>query len=262
MDHRFERERFGTGIREWAEISFNIQRGCSNGCLYCYAKDKAIRYRTIFKHTDWASETIMQSAVNRKWFRNKGVIMFPTAHDITLDNIHICKNALINVLSEDNCVLIVSKPRLECIQLLCKDLEQYKEQILFRFTIGSISEEVCHFWEPGAPSPKERIESLIYAYNNGYNTSVSIEPMLEGRDMAVETFNRVKHYVTDTVWIGKMRKIRLRVDISNKNNLAAVENIEALQRDGEVMRLVQELKDEDKVRWKDSIREVIKRHSK
>jgi hypothetical protein len=58
-----------------------------------------------------------------------------------------------------------------------------------------------------------------------------------------------------------MNKIRSRVDVSIPENLAAAELLETLQRDEEILRLVDALGNEPKVMWKDSIQAVIKRHS-
>lgn len=259
MNAEFSQERTGTGTQEWADINYNIARGCPHNCLYCYARANALRFKQINSREEWNTETINFKAVNKKWVKRNGVIMFPTTHDITPTNLDACIIALKNILTPGNKVLIVSKPHISCVQKLCAELEPWKEQILFRFTIGSLSESICSFWEPGAPSPAERFHALKYAFEQGFQTSVSIEPMLEGCYEATVTFEMVKRYVTDTVWIGKMNKIRNRVDMTNPNNQFMVEDIERLQIDKEILLLVERLKDEPKIRWKDSIKTVIQR---
>ncbi len=256
----FDNERSGTGTYEWAETNFNIQLGCRNRCKYCYATSNALRFNKISSREEWETETIDMKAVNRKWTKQEGVIMFPTTHDITPDNVDYAITALKNMLSAGNNVLIVSKPDPDCIEKMCGELAEYKEQIMFRFTIGSIDADVVKFWEPGAPSPETRISALKYAYETGFKTSVSMEPMLLGRDEAVITFRAVKPYVTDTVWIGKMNKMRNRVDMSVPANVSMVEAIEKLQKDEEILKLVDTLKGETKVRWKDSIKQVIEKN--
>lgn len=254
----FSTERVGTGTYEWADKNYNIQTGCPHGCLYCYAKARALRFKVIDNHKQWTTETINGKAVNKKWRKRDGVIMFPTTHDITPSNIDACVTTLNNMLIPGNKVLIVSKPHLSCIERLCTELKPWKEQVLFRFTIGSLNKKLCSFYEPGAPTPDERINALKYAYFTGYQTSVSMEPMLSGSHHAIKTFREVEPFVTDTVWIGKMNKIRNRIDMSVFDNQQAVERIEYLQRDEAILELVRELGDEPKVRWKDSIKAVIK----
>lgn len=253
----FDKSREGTGTKEWSEHSYNIQTGCKHDCLYCYARANALRFKQIASREEWTNEVIREKAVNKKWGKKNGIVMFPSTHDITPDNIEYVVTTLWNILSVGNEVLIVSKPHFSCIKRLCDEFFDYKEQIMFRFTIGSANQKICELWEPGAPSPYERLSALEYAYNNGFKTSVSMEPMLSGPEDAYITFNTVERYVTDTVWIGKMNKPRSRVDVSNPENFTLVSTIEILQNDDNIMSLVKRLYDNPKARWKDSIKRVI-----
>jgi DNA repair photolyase len=255
----FNANRQGTGTREWSEISYNIQTGCQHGCLYCYAKERMLRFKKISTHEEWQQEKIRMKAVNRKWAKMDGVIMFPTTHDITPNNVQYVITTLKNMLEPGNSVLIVSKPHLDCIKLICQELAEYKNQILFRFTIGCFKEGVSGFWEPNAPLPGERLRSLRHAFEKGFQTSVSMEPMLEGCTEAIITFEMVKRYVTDAVWIGKMNKIRTRVDMSDPDNKFMVGQVEQMQCDEEIIGLVKRLQHEPKVRWKDSIKRIIEK---
>ena len=78
-----------------------------------------------------------------------------------------------------NEVLVVSKPRVACVKRLCAELLPYRDQIVFRFSIGSTDSAVLSFWEPGAPGFEERLECLRIAHISEYVTSVSCEPMLD-----------------------------------------------------------------------------------
>lgn len=257
MNKEFSKEREGTGTYEWADINSNIQLGCSNGCLYCYARENALRYKRIATPDEWLIEKINPAALVKKWPASGKVIMFPTTHDITPANIDHCLKALVNMLTPGNKVLIVSKPHLSCVERMCEDLKPWKDQILFRFTIGCLEEILASFWEPGAPSPFERIQALTYAYNQGFQTSVSMEPMLGGWSTAYETYLAVEPFVSETIWIGKMNKIDKRVIVTNPGTKQAVANIKPLQRDFEILHLVKLLEKEPKIRWKDSIKKVI-----
>lgn len=261
MFNDFTTERAGTGTNEWAEHKYNIDQGCMHGCLYCYACESALRYNRINERDEWLIPRTNIKAVQKRWRKQDGVIMFPTTHDITPDNLEACTQTLRNMLVAGNQVLIVSKPHLECIKSLCESLYQYKDQILFRFTIGTLLRDLITFWEPGAPKPIERVESLKWAYSYGFKTSVSMEPMLDTVDATVYIFRILSDYVTETIWIGKMNRIRSRVDISDPNILKVVQKLEHLQRDEEILRLVGQLNISPKVRWKDSIKEVIKKYS-
>lgn len=251
----FDIERKGTGTAEWAEVTENICRGCRNDCLYCYAANSANRFN-LRKREQWATEELTKRAEITSYPARNGVVMFPSSHDISPYNLEAYIRVAKLILEKGNRLLIVSKPRADCIYPLLAEVKPWIDNILLRFTIGTISEVTSRFWEPGATLPKERINVLRAAFSAGFSTSVSIEPMLAGRFGAMEVFHAVCPYVTETVWIGKMNKTRLRVD---KQYQAAVDNILEMQRDDEIIRLVDDLKAYRQIRWKDSINEVIAR---
>lgn len=252
----FDAPRTGTGTAEWAERTENIQRGCSNGCLYCYAAHNANRFK-LRARADWEREELTKKAEMTSYPRRDGVVMFPSAHDITPGNIDAYLRVAKLILAAGNRLLIVSKPRLECIRRVVAELAAYHPQVMFRFTIGTMDPDVASFWEPGAPAPQERVEALRLGFEAGFRTSVSAEPLLGSVETAVDVLAAVRPYVTDTVWIGKLNKARQRVDLTIQRNSAEVERIEAQQSDVEVVRLYERLAGDPMVRWKDSIVEVL-----
>jgi DNA repair photolyase len=247
-----------TGTREWSDVSHNIATGCSHGCLYCYASAKAVEKGYVRNREEWLTERITP----RKFPDKEGVIMFPTAHDITPYYLEASLRTLQEMLEAGREVLIVTKAHTSCIKRICDDFEAYKDNLLIRITIGSMDTNLTYFWEPHAPSPIERFIALGYAYLRGFNTSVSMEPMLHGIDDAENTFRIVEPYITEKVWIGKMNYPSNRVDTSILAQRTAVNEIIELQSDSEIMILYEKLKDEPKVEWKDSIKQIIAKNQK
>ncbi len=148
------------GTTEWAKYNENIIQGCAHDCSYCYAKAMAIRFKRSSTEK-WSREFIRDERYLEKAFpKRHGRIMFPTTHDITPEHVDQCLRFLKNVLTAGNEVLIVTKPHPECIVVLCRELHPYKDQILFRFTIGSVDSDTLKSWEPNAPSFDERLASL------------------------------------------------------------------------------------------------------
>ena len=186
--------------------------------------------------------------------------MFPTTHDISPFYLESAVVTLRQLLELGNRLLIVSKPHLVCIQRICQEFEKFKSQILFRFSIGSLNEELAAFWEPGAPKIQERIECLHFAHAAGFATSVSMEPMLGGADDAIHTFEALAPFVTDKIWLGKMNQVSTRVDQRDVNVRRQCIQIGKLQCDYEILRLVTALKGHPKVEWKDSIQKVMDRY--
>ncbi len=255
-----------TGTREWSSESYNIGKGCSHNCRYCYARAGSLRRKQIRNKDDWKNERINTPKSMKRWNKKDGVIMFPTTHDITQCYLEGALNTICNILKAGNKILVVSKPHFECIKFICDvlrdksryyDDKRFVENILFRFTIGSVSESKCKFWEPGAPAPEERIRALKYAFENGFKTSISSEPMLGGVETAKAVYSGTVDYITDNIWFGKMNRIADRVDTSQREVWEACRKIEALQRNNEIRRLYQELKDKPKVRWKESIKQIV-----
>lgn len=249
-----------TGTREWAQTTVNIQRGCEHNCRYCYAREMAVRFKKCTAE-QWAQPVIHPAQVHLKKYRKReGVVMFPSTHDITLHNIDECLVVLKKLLLAGNNVLIVTKPSWGAVRQLCQKLVMHKSQITLRFTIGSTSDEVLGFWEPGAPDFLQRSRCLEYAYDMGYTTSVSAEPYLD--DQVEYLYERLAPYVTQHFWIGKLRHLNKRVNMMELTAGQIVEYIQPLQAaqtDEKVLNLYRRLNGKPHVKWKDSIREVVKR---
>lgn len=246
-----------TGTREWAESNLNIQLGCEHGCRYCYARYMAVEQHKHCTAEQWANPVINTEKVNKGYRKRPGVIMFPSTHDITPKNVAECICVLRKLLEAGNQVLIVSKSHFNCISFICDTLEKFKDQILFRFTIGSMSDNVLKFWELEAPSFGERYTCLGYAFNYGFKTSVSAEPFLDGNVRLL--YEALKPLVTDSFWIGKLRDLHKRVDLSSMTVAEIeqfVEPLELAQTDKAIKKLYADLDGRKFIKWKDSIKKV------
>ena len=245
-----------SGTLEWATDSANCCTGCKNDCRYCYAKHNAVkRFKTVAEG-DWTKTIINEKQVNKKWGKKKGTVMFPTTHDIYQENVYACVTCLKNILKAGNNVLIVSKPHPTCIMVICNELEEYKENILFRFTIGCSDDKILQYWEPNAPKYIERVTALIAAHSMGFKTSVSMEPALDVPNIQ-KTFDELAPFVTDSIWIGKLNNIGSRVDIKTDEDRKAVMQVEAGQTDESVRWVYELLKDRKEVKWKESYKSVL-----
>lgn len=245
-----------TGTREWAEVNVNIITGCEHRCRYCYAAEMAKRFGRIAALDEWGTPQLRPEEVARKRKKVKGRIMFPTSHDITPQFLDECVTVLRKLLAAGNEVLIVTKPHLECVERLCRELAAYKEKIVFRFTIGAMDDKLLGYWEPGAPRFAERLAALKHAHEQGFRTSVSAEPMLDV-PRAVELYETLIPCITDTIWFGKMNDVRRRVAVKTTEDEAAVKWIEAGQTDQRIRELYARLKDKPKVEWKDSFKKIV-----
>jgi hypothetical protein len=181
--------------------------------------------------------------------------MFPSAHDITPQNLKDCLATISRLLAAGNQILVVSKPGLACMQKLCRAFAGEKKRLLFRFTITARNSEILRFWEPGAPLYAERLACLRYCHERQFATSVSIEPILDMDDVCSMVEELIPH-VSDTIWLGKMNKISTRVDRQTFEDERCV-RIMRQQQDDSIRALYEQLKDTPGIRWKESIKEIV-----
>ncbi|KKL83146.1 hypothetical protein LCGC14_1977670 [marine sediment metagenome] len=211
-----------SGTGQWSESSVNIWTGCENDCAYCYAREMAVRHGRLNSSAEWATPTLRPNAISKGYGKRKGVVMFPTTHDITPGNLDECVHVLKKLLQAGNRVLIVSKPRLSCVRRMVDDLPEWCEQIMFRFSITTSSYTVHDLWEPNAPGPGVRMNSAALAMEAGYRVSISCEPFLGHMILAARGFRSVgesaaSHYAevqavsNGPIWFGLMNKISQRV---------------------------------------------------
>lgn len=246
-----------TGTREWAEMNANCMDGCANDCKYCYAKAMAVRFGRKTPR-NWEEEKARPERIKASCTGRPRRVMFPSTHDITLTSLPYCLSAIRRLLGHGHTLLIVSKPRVNCIKAICDAFGEESGAIMFRFTIGSANDEVLRFWEPNAPCFMERLDSLCYAYEEGFETSVSCEPMLDvGIEEVVKT---VGPYVTDAIWIGKANMLRQRLRVNGATDAETVTRCDELlanQCDARILELYDRLRTNPKVKWKDSIKKVV-----
>jgi DNA repair photolyase len=232
--------------------------------FYCYGRLHALRYGIIKRPEDWAIENVSANKIIKRFGKRRGIIMYPTMHDIVpgpyLEGSVV---VLRSMLEAGNEVLVVSKPHLKCIVRICEELREFKNRVMFRFTIGSSDDIDLAFWEPGAPSFEERIAALKHANEKVFRTSVSMEPLLCGIGVAIDLVARLSGMVSDTIWLGLMNKARERTawikeDDPRRPELERRLNwIEQVSHPENVRRLYGSLKDNPKIRWKDSIKAIL-----
>lgn len=250
-----EKQVFGT--REWATKNANFISGCIHDCKYCYAKEMAIRFKR--KTPDnWTEEEVNTKQLNKRFKKTDGYIMFPSSHDISPENLKHSITFLGNLLKADNNILIVTKPHMEVVSEICSKFISYKKNILFRFSIGSSNTDTLKFWEPNAPSFEERLNSLKHAFDLGFKTSVSCEPVLDIN--TEELVAELLPFVTDAIWIGKPNSLLRRIKMNGFNDRETLRKAKELNEnlsDSWVIGIYECFKDNPKIKWKESIKKIV-----
>lgn len=236
-----------TGTREWRPNSRNLCDGCKGNCRYCYGMLRAVRYKRRTKE-DWHEMRLLKVRQSTK--KIEGGIMFPTTHDLHIEHVDWWAPFLSEMLENGNDVLIVTKPEYEAVHYICVAFQRFKSQIEFRFTIGTNDDKTAAYWEPGAPSPSDRLMALSHAYTMGYKTSISMEPLLieNPKDMINALF---MGWVTGEIWIGCMNHYALKPEIPEEARQIQIQSRENMQR------VYDSLKDNPQIRWKDSVQKLL-----
>jgi DNA repair photolyase len=250
---RKQKNRHGT--QEWSVKTVNCCTGCSHDCVYCYAKEMAIRFGQVTAD-QWPLERIRQHDVMKRHKNYVGQVMFPSSHDITPKNLDSCLTVLKNLLDAGNKVLLVSKPHLDCIEKICDEFMDYRDQILFRFTIGACDDGILSFWEPNAPTYDERKFCLIYANKKGFKTSVSVEPMLDSANID-RLLNDLMPYVSDSIWIGTMNHTSRFGKDANPVLQKAIERIRKGQTNSIIKAIYRRHKNNSMIKWKKEIKKIV-----
>ena len=261
MKEKFKNKKT-SGTKEWAEKNENILLGCIHDCKYCYAKAQIVRTHKLKNAENWKVETLNPNrkiSTKKVKVKNPKSVMYPSSHDITPEFLSEHIKKIQSLLDRGSSILIVSKPHLKCIKQICKEFADYKNKIEFRFSIGSADNKTLKFWEPGAPSYEERISCLKLAQSEGFKTSVSCEPMLDNNIQKV--IAEVKPYVNQTIWIGKISRLKGALSLGGYKENAEVQakakQLLEWQSDENIIAFYKQYKNDPIIRWKDSIRNVI-----
>lgn len=253
------KEQSEKGVGEWAGYRCNIGTGCAHGCLYCYAENFATRFGRVGGSEGWREE-VARDVATADCKKYPEPIMFPTTHDVTAAYLQPYRCHLHNILNAGNAVVIVSKPHEESIRAICTEFSSFRDNMTFRFSIGGLDNEAMRIWEPGAPVLAERLKCLRIAFEHGFKTSISAEPMLGDSQDAERLYYVVEPFITEDIWFGKMRNVGRHRKSSDPEVVRRATKLIAAQSDQEIIRLVDAMKGLPKVRWKDSIQDVIKKH--
>ena len=250
----------GNDLMKTAE---DIQVGCKWNCRYCSSRYDAVEKKKWCTFEQWSDPVTIRYKVHRSFLKRLNVISFPENHDITPGNLSDSLHVIRTMLEAGNKVRVLSKPHYGCMAEICKTFIKYRKQLSFCFTIGSMDPSVLSFWEPQAPSFDERLQSLQFAFDYGYRTSVSIEPFLDSDiTKTINLYDRIHTFVRENVWIGIMQgfnNVDL-LDVVNSEKQKFVYPLKAfISVDETVLLLVEQLRNQRFIRWKQSILNVLKR---
>jgi len=260
-------------IKEQANIKFGFDQwskkrnregifsGCWNNCRYCGVAVTQCDWLNRRNRENWNLMILKKKEYNKRIGKRTERSIFPTSHDIFWFNKKLCLNFLKKLVNPKrlvfNDVLVISKPRYQIIKYLCERFEEMehfdkiKKAIQFRFTITTQNENLTKFWEGNSSLFPERLKSLKYTIDNGWENSVVIEPYLDPPEQLIKLVDVLQPYTTGSIWIGHMNRIK-------KNGLLEEEKpfyrvIRKNCSHKQLALIIRLLKDNRKIRYKGSI---------
>jgi len=188
----------GTG-----EYTANFYKGCSHGCIYCYAPSLVHAERPWGSFVD--AKVNAPEVLRRELSKaRRGVVFLSSASDPYQPveaKYRLTRRALEALLRKDFPVIILTRS-----PLVLRDLDLLKR---FRWLrVGfSISSVPGRFYEPGVAPVERRIETLRALDEAGIKTWVSMAPLVPGKmDIDVQQLlRRLKSAGVSSVSAGILR---------------------------------------------------------
>ncbi len=177
------------------EYTINPYSGCSFNCLYCYIRGSKygvnMEEKTSVKAN--ALEVLEKQLAGRAKKQQHGIIVLSSATDPYLHfekEEQLTRKILELILHFQFPVHIITKGELVTRDfdllkkinenaILPKDLEKkFSSRAFISFSFSSIDDNAAGIFEPGAPAPSTRLQTLTACLDAGFHAGVSLMPLL------------------------------------------------------------------------------------
>jgi len=92
--------------------------------------------------------------------------------------------------------------------ILPQDLSKLKHGVLITFSLSTIDDKIAKMFEPNAPKPKERLETLQKVKEDGFYAGIAYIPVLpfisDSDEQLEEMIKIAKEYQADYVFVGAL----------------------------------------------------------
>lgn len=171
---------YKTGV-EYGDYTLNHVQGCSHGCLYpCYAYMMAKRFGKVKSIEEWMKPKLVSNAIE---LLEKEI---PKLKD-KISSVHLCFTTDPFMYGYEEIhqksieiIKLLNSHNIPCTALtkgaLPRELDNTDKINSYGITLISLDENYRINYEPYSAPYTERISSLRYLHDKGYQTWVSIEP--------------------------------------------------------------------------------------
>lgn len=190
--------------KEYAPYGLTIYKGCDFGCTYCSVPLTKKVDRELFKSDVSVAKEDFLSKVEKDCKKLKGtdrevLISFTSdPYNDLNEYTRLTRDVLKLFRTYSIPFTVLTKGGLRAV----RDFDLYTEKDSFATTLTFLDEVLSKKWEPNAPIPKDRIESLRLAKERNIQTWVSLEPVINPTE-TLELINETAEYV-DLYKIGKL----------------------------------------------------------
>ena len=172
---------------EYSPLAVNLYKGCGHGCKYCYAPATTKTKRAIFQSPDYIRprsgilKALKKDAAKLAGDKREILLSFTSDPYQPIEkDLGVTRQALEILMAHGLTVTILTKGGTWGI-IRDMDLLKMNPRNAWSVTLTHDDPAVSLEWEPGAPLPEARIESLRIAHEAGIKTWVSFGRSLTRR---------------------------------------------------------------------------------
>lgn len=190
------------------DYAMDIYRGCSHGCIYCYARssyyDKTDNFHCVRVKRD--ALQIIRDELSQKV--RTGVVLMGGVSDSynpKEKELKLTRNALelINAFNFGACIITKSNLVTRDTDILL-DIKEHSPASV-NFSITCSDDETCKKVEPFVSTTKERFKAIEYLTKNGITTGVLIDPMIpfitDTKENVQEIVKKAKNYGANYIYL-------------------------------------------------------------
>ena len=205
------------------EYTLNPYSGCSFNCIYCYIRGS--------KYGENMAETLsvkanapelLEKQISRRAKKGEhGIIALSSSTEPYMPiekDLKITRKLLKIVLYYKFPVEVATKSKLVLRDLdLLKEIDKnailpedlkpkLKHGTIISFSVSTLDNNLAKILEPGAPSPKERLETMLKCKEEGFFVGVNFIPVLpflsDSEEQLEKTIKTAKEYEADFIFVG------------------------------------------------------------
>ena len=197
--------------REYSPYALNIYNGCDHNCKYCYVKTMSFRKQVLNSEIEPRKDILvkLEKQLKKNEINEQVLLCFTGDAYCKADVKYETTREILKILLKYNVpTAILSKGG----ERILRDLDLFKKfnKIKVGSTLTLTKNMDSLIYEPGAPLPKERMETLKTLHDEGIKTWVSFEPVIY-TEQTMGILEITKDYV-DQYKVGKMNHHKSNID--------------------------------------------------